>query len=114
MMNRVHVEQARRIAADNVHRGAMAIAEAAFAAGLSQRSISSNMGLTKAQAELLRFIDQHISANDGIPPSFEEMKEAIGLKSKSGVHRLITALEERGKIARMPNRARAIEVVRPA
>lgn len=67
--------------------------------------------LTHAQAELLAFIDGFQRQNDGISPSFEEMKEAIGLKAKSGVHRLISALEERGKIRRIPNRARCLQVV---
>ncbi|MEM9170871.1 MAG: transcriptional repressor LexA [Pseudomonadota bacterium] len=67
--------------------------------------------LTKKQQELLAFIDDRLSAS-GVSPSFEEMKQALGLRSKSGVHRLITALEERGFIRRLPNRARALEVVR--
>ena len=67
--------------------------------------------LTKKQHDLLVFIHQRMSA-DGVPPSFEEMKDALDLKSKSGIHRLITALEERGFIKRLPNRARALEVLR--
>jgi repressor LexA len=67
--------------------------------------------LTKKQYDLLLFIHERMSAT-GVPPSFEEMKEALDLKSKSGIHRLITALEERGFIRRLPNRARALEVVR--
>ncbi|MFN2258232.1 MAG: transcriptional repressor LexA [Parasphingopyxis sp.] len=67
--------------------------------------------LTKKQHELLIFIHDRLSKT-GISPSFEEMKEALELKSKSGVHRLISALEERGFIRRLPNRARALEVVR--
>lgn len=67
--------------------------------------------LTAKQHELLRFI-QHKLEETGISPSFEEMKEALDLKSKSGVHRLISALEERGFIRRLPNRARALEVLR--
>ncbi|MCB2102317.1 MAG: transcriptional repressor LexA [Rhodobacterales bacterium] len=67
--------------------------------------------LTRKQYELLVFIDQRLS-EDGVSPSFEEMKEALGLKSKSGVHRLITGLEERGFIRRLPHRARALEVLR--
>ena len=62
--------------------------------------------LTKKQQELLRFIEQRLAA-DGVSPSFEEMKAALDLKSKSGIHRLITALEERGFIRRLPHRARA-------
>ncbi|WP_108661649.1 transcriptional repressor LexA [Acuticoccus kandeliae] len=67
--------------------------------------------LTKKQYDLLMFIHQRMSAT-GVPPSFEEMKDALDLKSKSGIHRLITALEERGFIRRLPNRARALEVLR--
>ncbi|WP_120715629.1 transcriptional repressor LexA [Tsuneonella amylolytica] len=67
--------------------------------------------LTAKQRELLQFITTRLE-DDGISPSFEEMKEALDLKSKSGVHRLISALEERGFIRRLPNRARALEVVR--
>lgn len=67
--------------------------------------------LTRKQHELLMFIHERMK-EDGIPPSFDEMKEALDLASKSGIHRLITALEERGFIRRLPNRARALEVVR--
>lgn len=67
--------------------------------------------LTKKQHELLLFIN-HRLADEGVPPSFEEMKLALGLHSKSGIHRLITGLEERGFIRRMPHRARALEVLR--
>ena len=67
--------------------------------------------LTRKQHELLMFIHERLKA-EGIPPSFEEMKDALQLKSKSGIHRLITALEERGFIRRLPNRARALEVIR--
>jgi repressor LexA len=67
--------------------------------------------LTAKQRELLLFIDQSLK-HDGISPSFDEMREALDLKSKSGVHRLISALEERGFIRRLPNRARALEVVK--
>ena len=67
--------------------------------------------LTAKQHELLHFIQQRLDAS-GISPSFEEMKEALGLKSKSGIHRLISALEERGFLRRLPNRARALEVMR--
>ena len=74
--------------------------------------------LTAKQRELLIFIDNRLNES-GISPSFDEMREALELKSKSGVHRLISALEERGFIRRLPNRARALEVlklpeVRPA
>lgn len=67
--------------------------------------------LTRKQMELLRFIHERLQEN-GVPPSFDEMKEALDLKSKSGIHRLILALEERGFIRRLPNRARALEVIR--
>jgi repressor LexA len=67
--------------------------------------------LTRKQHELLRYIHERLKES-GVPPSFDEMKEALGLRSKSGVHRLITALEERGFIRRLPNRARALEVIR--
>jgi len=67
--------------------------------------------LTRKQHELLRFIQASLETS-GVSPSFEEMKEALDLKSKSGVHRLISALEERGFIRRLPNRARALEVLR--
>src|SRR5580704_16778807 len=67
--------------------------------------------LTRKQYELLRFIHERLK-EAGIPPSFDEMKEALDLRSKSGIHRLITALEERGFIRRLPNRARAIEVIK--
>ena len=67
--------------------------------------------LTRKQHELLLYIDSRLSES-GVSPSFEEMKEALDLKSKSGVHRLISALEERGFIRRLPNRARALEVLK--
>ena len=67
--------------------------------------------LTRKQHELIRFIQARLEET-GISPSFEEMKEALDLKSKSGVHRLISALEERGFIRRLPNRARALEVLK--
>ncbi len=67
--------------------------------------------LTQKQKELLLFIHERLQ-DEGVPPSFDEMKEALDLKSKSGIHRLITALEERGFIRRLPNRARALEVIK--
>jgi repressor LexA len=67
--------------------------------------------LTQKQKDLLLFIHQRLQES-GVPPSFDEMKEALDLKSKSGIHRLITALEERGFIRRLPHRARALEVVK--
>jgi repressor LexA len=67
--------------------------------------------LTRKQSDLLRFIHERLKET-GIPPSFDEMKDALDLRSKSGIHRLIMALEERGFIRRLPNRARALEVLR--
>jgi repressor LexA len=67
--------------------------------------------LTHKQLSLLRFIQERLQET-GVPPSFDEMKDALDLKSKSGIHRLITALEERGFLRRLPNRARALEVIR--
>jgi len=67
--------------------------------------------LTRKQLELLSFINERLNS-DGVPPSFDEMKEALNLRSKSGIHRLITALEERGFIRRLAHRARAIEIVK--
>src|SRR5436305_1093296 len=67
--------------------------------------------LTRKQSELLTYIQDRLKES-GVSPSFEEMKDALALKSKSGVHRLISALEERGFIRRLPNRARALEVLR--
>src|SRR6202051_4293038 len=81
--------------------------ERRFAAHIRQ---GQNM-LTKKQSELLRFIHERLQ-EAGVPPSFDEMKEALDLRSKSGIHRLILALEERNFIRRLPNRARAIEVLR--
>jgi len=67
--------------------------------------------LTKKQRELLLFINQRLTAT-GISPSFDEMKDALSLRSKSGIHRLVSGLEERGFIRRLPHRARALEVVK--
>ena len=67
--------------------------------------------LTQKQRDLLILIDKRIKAV-GVPPSYDEMKDALGLASKSGIHRLITALEERGFIRRLPNKARALEVLK--
>ena len=67
--------------------------------------------LTRKQHELLRFIQERLRES-GVPPSFDEMKDALDLRSKSGIHRLIMALEERGFIRRLPNRARALEVIK--
>ena len=65
--------------------------------------------LTQKQVQLLEFIQKRM-ARDGVPPSFDEMKDALDLRSKSGIHRLVTALEERGFIRRLPHRARALEI----
>ncbi|MDE3081661.1 MAG: transcriptional repressor LexA [Paracoccaceae bacterium] len=67
--------------------------------------------LTRKQLELLDFINKRLQ-EDGVPPSFDEMKDALDLRSKSGIHRLITALEERGFIRRLAHRARALEIVK--
>ena len=67
--------------------------------------------LTRKQYELLMFVHERLKET-GVPPSFDEMKDALDLRSKSGIHRLITALEERGFIRRLPNRARALEVLK--
>lgn len=95
-----------------------------LASYLASWSLISNLGierrlstlgmvemLTRKQYELLRFISERLKES-GVPPSFDEMKDALDLRSKSGIHRLITALEERGFIRRLPNRARAIEVIK--
>ena len=67
--------------------------------------------LTRKQLELLMFVHERLKES-GVPPSFDEMKDALDLRSKSGIHRLIKALEERGFIKRLPNRARALEIIR--
>ncbi|WP_138470164.1 transcriptional repressor LexA [Poseidonocella sp. HB161398] len=67
--------------------------------------------LTKKMLELLEFIHERQS-HDGVPPSFDEMKDHLGLRSKSGIHRLITSMEERGYLRRLPHKARAIEILR--
>ena len=68
--------------------------------------------LTRKQSELLTYLSDHMQQHD-IPPSFDEMRDALGLASKSGVHRLVSGLEERGYIRRLANRARAIEILKP-
>jgi repressor LexA len=78
--------------------------------GIAADALGAAM-LTKKQNELLRFIHERLKES-GVPPSFDEMKDALDLRSKSGIHRLIMALEERGFIRRLPNRARALEVLR--
>jgi SOS-response transcriptional repressor LexA len=70
------------------------------------------MSLTRSQAQLLRFIDRYITESGGVSPSFDECCAAVKLASKSGVHRLLTALEERGFIRRIPHRARALTVLK--
>src|SRR5262249_41300980 len=76
--------------------------------GLFPRGIEM---LTKKQHELLIFVNQRLAAT-GVAPSFDEMKDALNLRSKSGIHRLISGLEERGFIRRLPHRARALEVIK--
>ena len=68
--------------------------------------------LTRKQSELLTYLSDHMQQHD-VPPSFDEMRDALGLASKSGVHRLVSGLEERGHIRRLANRARAIEILKP-
>ena len=68
--------------------------------------------LTRKQSELLTYLSDHMQQHD-VPPSFDEMRDALGLASKSGVHRLVSGLEERGYIMRLANRARAIEILKP-
>ena len=68
--------------------------------------------LTQKQSELLSFLTSYMNTHD-VPPSFDEMRDALGLASKSGIHRLVSGLEERGFIRRLANRARAIEILRP-
>lgn len=70
------------------------------------------MSLTHMQAQCLAFIESYQAENNGVSPSFEELKDELQLKSKSGVHRLVEALVERGRLTRRPNRARAFEIVR--
>jgi len=70
-----------------------------------------HFGLTRKQSELLRFIGQYIRESGGVPPAYSEMQSFLDLKSTSSIHRLITGLEERGFIRRIPGRARALEVV---
>src|SRR5471030_2801573 len=82
-----------------------------FSVSIAETKGRDQTMLTRKQFELLRFIHERLKES-GIPPSFDEMKDALDLRSKSGIHRLITALEERGFIRRLPNRARAIEVIK--
>lgn len=69
--------------------------------------------LTRKQSELLSYLNEHMQQHE-VPPSFDEMRDALGLASKSGVHRLVSGLEERGYIRRLANRARAIEILKPS
>ena len=69
--------------------------------------------LTRKQNELLNYISNHMKKCE-VPPSFDEMRNALGLASKSGIHRLVSGLEERGYIRRLANRARAIEILKPS
>lgn len=71
-----------------------------------------SLGLTSRQVDCLRFISAQVRET-GLSPAFSEIKDALGLKSTSGVHRMVTALEERGYVRRLPHRARAIEIIRP-
>lgn len=71
-----------------------------------------SMSMTHKQAQALAFIERYQADNKGVSPSFEELKDELQLKSKSGVHRLVTALVERGRLTRRPNRARAFEIVK--
>lgn len=87
--------------------------ERAVEAGVRLSAQRRAIGLTAKQHDLLTYIQSYVQAK-GIPPSYDEMKLAVGLKSRSGIHRLIIGLEERGAIVRMAGHARAIEVVRAA
>ncbi len=69
------------------------------------------VGLTPKQRELLTFIERYAAANDGVPPSFDEMRRGVGLRSKSGIGRMLDALVERGHIRRLSNRSRGIELL---
>lgn len=69
------------------------------------------IGLTEQQARLLKYIEDYAKDNGGMCPTYQEIMEWLGLRSKSGVHRIITALEERGRIRRKANRARALDIV---
>jgi hypothetical protein len=77
-----------------------------------QTDAPKGVSLTKRQKELFNFINEYMRAHDGAAPSFNEMFEYMGLASKGGIHRLLTGLQERGAIRRLPNRARAIEILR--
>lgn len=74
-------------------------------------TLGVHAGLTKTQARLLRFIKSYLGANDGVPPSFQEMMVGMGLHSKSGIYRLMRGLRERGHIGFIDNRARSIWII---
>ena len=75
--------------------------------GLVTKPALSKLGMTRRQAELLEFVRDYYNAN-GVMPSYDEMRDGVGLRSKSGIHRLVLGLEERGHLFRLPNRARSI------
>ncbi len=81
------------------------------ASNIQKATVRRPMSMTAKMRDLYLFIRDYTNANDGVAPSFEEMMQNMGLASKSGVHRLVTALEERGFVRRLPNRARAIVCV---
>lgn len=91
--------------------GARRIPDAIASGWVANRLDGTRIMLTKKQYDLLLFIDRRLKES-GVAPSFDEMKDALGLRSKSGIHRLMTGLEERGFIHRLPHRARALEVVK--
>lgn len=78
------------------------------ASNIREKAVRRPMSLTAKMRDLYLYIKRYSEANEGVAPSFEEMMDHLGLASKSGVHRLVTALEERGFVRRMPHRARAI------
>lgn len=94
--------------------------ERAFQEGLNHRTMVkprvkiAHVSLTRQQRNLLDYIMAYRKAHKGVVPSYEEMCAGIGVRSKSGIHRLIKALEERGHITRLPDRARAIQIIRHA
>lgn len=77
-------------------------------ANVRNKTAPRPMGITRKMRDLYEFIKDYAAANEGVPPSFDEMRVELDLASKSGIHRLITALEDRGLIRRLPNRARSI------
>lgn len=115
-MNTEHHAVTKRIAREMRENSwpVLVALEKAFEAGLNYRRSTGNIGLTGKQRQLLTFIVEHLEAHDGVAPSYDQMKDAMGLRSKSGIHRLINSLEERGFIERMPHRARAIGLLKRA